>query len=335
MSFWVPRTRMHLDEIAATGLTFVATTGYRADSYRLIWRWPRVSVGDLSCRRMTTTLDGHGHLFVEAHVDSRPADPALVLLQLTEWGRGIYLEILSHWTALHADVLRGVVKIGHAAAFGRLLFSGMRVTVAEPSRLQGRSYAPDRLQQLLMTEACRMFVYSTTDRFRRFGRELERLRDDVINGDVSHAERLSVLANQRIEDGRTIRSRLEIAVQTMRNRLDHYPGQVKHVRRDLEDLILVAEHMQTVWATQERNFEWVVQHVNLRVGIAERAATRSFTAAVFSVAVVAVMRDVVDTSLTAGVIEWSQYRAIVLVLGSIGVLLISYLLYLVARRLIR
>jgi hypothetical protein len=329
---------MHLDEIAhaADGLTFAVGSEYSAHADRLIWQWTSLSTGDLSCHRMRITFDSDGHMFALAEVDARSS--ALrpdALEHLATWGREVYLEIVSHWTALHADVLRGVVKIGHAAVLGRMVFSGVHVTLAQPAGLQGRSFGPERLRQLLMTEACRTFIYSTTGRFREFGRELERLRDEVINGPISHGERVSVTANQRIEDGRTIRSRLEIAVQTIRNRLDHYPQQVKHVRRDLEDLILVAEHMQTVWVTQERNFEWVVQHVNLRVGIAERAATRSFTAAVFAVAVVAVMRDVVDTSLTAGVIAWSQYRAMVLVLGCLGVMLVSYLLYLVAKRLIR
>jgi hypothetical protein len=117
--------------------------------------------------------------------------------------------------------------------------------------------------------------------------------------------------------------------------LEHHPESVRHFERELHDMILVAQHMQCVWSTQEQNFEWVVQHVNLRVGIAERAATRSFTAAVFAVAVVALMRDVFDSSVTIGVIHWSQYRVLVLVLGCVTVVLLSYLLYLAAKRLVR
>lgn len=121
----------------------------------------------------------------------------------------------------------------------------------------------------------------------------------------------------------------------LRNQLENYPDTTMPVRRDLRDLILVAEHMVSVWQAKEMNLEWIVQHASLRVTVAERKATRSFTAAVFAVAVVAVMRDIVDSSLTAGIIQWSMFRALVLVLITISVAVVSYLLYLGATRFIR
>lgn len=339
VSCWVPRTRMHLDEIddSMHTLNWPESTEYSRTSEAMTWTWTQLQVEELSCQEVRVVLDSGGHLFVTAglHLPNQPDADQAALAAFVAWSRSRYAEILSRWTVLHADVLRGVVNIGKAGLIGRLTTGELRVGAADPAHLTGQVVSVDRVHPMLFTEACRQFIYSTTARFRQFGAELNRIRDDVIHTKIGNAEHLSVTANQRSEDSRTARCRLEIAVQTLRNRLDNYPEQVGPYRQDLIDLILVAEHMQTVWATQERNFEWVVQHVNLRVGISERGATRTFTAAVFSVACVALMRDVVESSLTVGIIEWSVYRVLVLILGSLAVVSTSYLLFLAAKRLVR
>ncbi len=86
---------------------------------------------------------------------------------------------------------------------------------------------------------------------------------------------------------------------------------------------------------QEQNFRWLVEHITLRVSIAERASTRSFTAAVFAVAVIAVIRDLAEFALTVNQITFNAYRGMVAGLGSGAVLVLTALIYVVARRLIK
>lgn len=334
---WVPRTRMHLDEIAAVVDSFAILPNdvSRRRDGGIVWSWSdRLHVSGMEIRRAKGLLDADGTFFLLAHVSSKLA-PARVLPLAREWCRGLYMEILSQWSVLHADVIRGIVRVGISGIVGGRRGRMINVRSGDPPELTGESVATSALRMVLFAEACRGFIYSTTIRFRGFGVQLNELRERVLSESPDRAEALAVIANQRIEDARTVQTRLEISIQTIQNRISTYPDSVHSVRDKLLDLVLVAEHMRTVWRTQEENFGWVVQHVGLRVSIAERSSTRSFTAAVFSVALVALMRDMADSTLNLGIIEWSTYRAILLVVGCLAVLVTSYLLYLVCQRWLR
>ncbi|MDT0401792.1 MULTISPECIES: hypothetical protein [Streptomyces] len=339
LSCWVPRTRMHIDEIAEVNgrLSWGPGRLVRHADGTLHWPGRRCDIDGLICRELSFTLATDGHLFITGHLGElgTGVDRRSVLGRLTEWAHARYMEVLASWTALHSDVLAGAVEVGRAGVLGAVHGDTLGVYAADAGVIPDGPLTLDQIRPLLLIAACRRFVYSTTAQFRALDREAKALREAATTGGVDQVERLSVLANSRIDGSRTARSRLEIAVQTLRNQLENHPETTAPVRQEFLDLILVAEHMASVWQTKETNLEWVVQHAALRVGIAERRATRSFTAAVFAVAVVAVMRDIVDSSLNAGIIEWSMYRVLVLVLSSAAVVVLSYLLYLVAKRFIR
>ncbi len=329
---------MHVDEIAEIATTLTVFDGARvtAREGRIAWKLPpHADPAGLACTEVTSTLDSDGQLFMVGTLPVRTANFGDACIAINVWCYEAYLQILRKWSVLYDDVLRGVVKIGVAGLAGYRAGSRLRVMAAHDQRFVGTRVAMRHIRPLLLTEACRQYVYSTTERFRQFGKELNSIRDDAIVGEIDRAAEISVAANARIDASRTIRNRLEIAVQTIQHRLANYPESVSPYQRELSDLILVAEHMQAVWRTQEGNFEWVVQHVNLRAGIAERASTRSFTAAVFAVAVVALMRDVAEWTLSIGIIQWNTYRVIVIAIGCLAVAVLSYLLYLLAKRIIK
>lgn len=339
LSCWVPRTRMHIDEIAEVNgkLSWGLGDVVRHPDGTLHWPDRRYEVDGLTCRELSFTLATDGHLFITGRLGEPTAggDERAVLTRLTEWAHACYMEVLARWTALHSDVLAGVVKVGRAGVLGATSGETLGVRAADAGVIPDGPLSMDQIQPLLLVAACRRFVYSTTEQFRALDREVKALREAATTASIDGLEKLSIQANSRIDGSRAARSRLEIAVQTLRNQLETHPETATPVRRELLDLILVAEHMASVWETKEKDLGWVGQHADLRVAIAERKATRSFTAAVFAVAVVAVLRDVVDSSLSAGIIQWSLYRALVLVLSSMSVLVVSYLLYFAAKRFIR
>jgi hypothetical protein len=300
----------------------------------LSWQWPTVLKSeDMAMRRARATLGADGHFML--HVEPDMTGP-MILVQYRAVAYRLYMQIVRRWSAIHADLERGIVRAGVTAVLvGRAERRRLRILTADPARLNSRTLRADELEPLLFVESCRQFVYSTTDRYRQFGQELIAAREQAGSGLIDQAESLSITANQRVEDIRTVGTRLKIAVQVLEARLDAELQPTGAYRQDLADLALVAEHMLVVWQMLERNFDWVVEHIKLRVSIAERSATRSFTAAIFAVAVVALMLPVIAQSLYAEPIHWAAYRITMLAITSLGVLTLSYLLFLLFRKVVR
>jgi hypothetical protein len=211
---------MHLDEIRE----LAGQAGFAGDAYNshtattINWYWPALVIDGVTCHEVEAKLDFSGHLFIITSIES--CDHLKELILVGDWCLNIYMEILSHWSALYADVLRGMVVVGDAAIMGVISGDNFIAIAAKPEKFSRCAVPIKWIYGILLTESCRHFVYSTTERFRLFSKELAELRSQVINGKIVHAEEISVIANQRVEDSRTIRTRLEIATQTIENLLN-------------------------------------------------------------------------------------------------------------------
>jgi hypothetical protein len=326
---------MHMLETAqeAAVLPGFAGAAFVVRQRSLDWDWQgQVVLGGVPVHRLSVRLDTDGHLVLRGEPRSTAPEPTL-LAAFLEHARQLHLAILQKSSALHADIQRGIIQIGTTAVL--LGPGGKQIRSADRARLIGRMFAPDVLVDLLFIESAAQFVSSTTERFRTLNRELAEARTHAADGPVAKAEQLSVEANRSIEEIRTSRNRMEIAIQVLRLRLETCSTAQQEHQIALRDLILVAEHMDTVWGTLEQNFGWVVEHIVLRVSIAERSATRSFTAAVFSVAAVTLLQNMLNQSLTLGLLQWTAYRVAVLAIAGVSMITLAYLLFLLARRMIK
>jgi hypothetical protein len=338
----VPRTRLHLDDVAQLINTldgFAGAAMERRDG-QLAWCWPKtlrlsVAADTRLALSISASLDVDGHfvLLADGLSDWDSGYAQALVLGLDDYGRSLYLDLLTCWPALYSDVKRELVMIGSiVVCLEKRGLGRMKVVEATGEQYRGRVLKRCQVTTFLFTESSRRFIYSTTPRYREFGAELVGMRLQAAGSAMSKAEDLAVLANRRIEDIRTIQARLEIAAQVLDKRLkglSHWPGGAK---QELQDLIVAADHMRSVWAMQGHNFTWIVEHVSLRANIAERASTRGMAAAVFAVATITLANAVVTSVLTINDVHWTLGRFVVIVIASVAVLVSGYGLYLMTRR---
>lgn len=342
-SCWLPRTRLHHDEISAVAAELDGFDGavINRDRGVIVWEWSRFQVGD-GRYPARARLDGVAHFLLEVIFPVLPAPELDRLLSETDrLSRKLYQAILDRWPAIAFDVRRGVIGLGSAAAL--IHRSGVRTAhvravstdMVLPDAHLDRTMPAAEIEHFLFVEAGRLYAYCAMERYREVFVEVRESRNLAVSEPVNRTERLSERFNARVEDIRAIRARFEMFIQVLNHRLATETGIPEHYRRELADLIMVAEHMYALWSMQEQNFQWLVDHITLRTSIAERATTRSFTTAVFTVALVGVIQNLTQYSLVTNAVTVTSYKVLVLLLGSASILAVSGLIYFAVHKIVK
>ena len=331
---------MHLDEIADAVdqlPEFAGAVFLRGDRI-LSWQWPRPLDADgITVSRVRAELDADGHFILRGVPQTTGSISDLVIVARNRaLAEQLYGPILRRWSALYADLARGIVRVGVTAALvGQAEHHSLHILAADPAQLGGRTMTVAELEPFLFCESCRQFVYSTIGRFRQFGQELAAAREEATSG-PTEPSRTSINNCEPAIGGytdSTYPSRDRCAgprgpprqqPKTYR-RIPSGPGRSRFGRRAYAFSL----------ADGGTELRMGRRACRLRVSIAERSATRSFTAAVFAVAAAALLWDVAGKSVAPQHIHWTDYRIGVLAATLLGVSTLSFLLFLVFRRIVR